>query len=246
MTPTGEVKLDSFSGDRKAAVERARVILIDDHRLCRQGLAELLERSGDFTVLGSTADPTQAQGMVRELAPDLVVMDLRMPVMDGLSLLGRLREQGCEAAVVILTMSDLQDDMANALRAGVRGYLLKDMDPEDLLDSIRRTARGELVVAPAMAVKLSNLLQHNAPDQPKEQAPKLTEREKEILRHLARGSSNKAIAKALSISHDTVKLHVRHILAKLNMSSRVEAAVFAVEQGVAPRHTHDAHRSKVA
>jgi two-component system nitrate/nitrite response regulator NarL len=115
------------------------------------------------------------------------------------------------------------------------------MDPEDVLDGILRTARGELVVAPAMAVKLTNLLQHNAPaEQPKEQAPKLTEREKEILRFLAGGNSNKAIARALNISHDTVKLHVRHILAKLNMSSRVEAAVFAVEHGVAAQPGHRA------
>jgi len=229
-----------------AAAAKVRAVLIDDHRLCRQGLAELLERSGDFTVLGTTADPVQAETLMRELVPDLVVMDLRMPVMDGLTLLQRLRAQGCKAIVVILTMSDLQEDMANALRAGVRGYLLKDMDPEDLLDSMRRAARGELVVAPAMAVKLTELLQHHGSEPAKDQAPKLTEREKEILRHLARGSSNKAIARALNISHDTVKLHVRHILAKLNMTSRVEAAVFAVEQGVAPRQGRDTTTVRVA
>lgn len=216
--------------------ELTRIILVDDHQLCRRGLAELLEHSGDFTVLGATGDPLQAETMIRELSPDLIVMDLRMPLMNGVSLLQRVRAAGCESPAVILTMSDAQEDLANAMRAGVRGYLLKDMEPVDIVDCIRRTARGELVVAPAMAVKLANLLQHGAQDQPKDKSIKLTEREREILQYLASGKSNKEIARSLSISHDTVKLHVRHILAKLNLTSRVEAAVFAVEHG--GMHSH--------
>jgi len=135
-------------------------------------------------------------------------------------------------------MSDAQDDLASALRAGVRGYLLKDMEPIDIVESIRRTAKGELVVAPAMAVKLANLLQFGAQEQPRDKSVKLTEREREILQHLATGKSNKEIARSLNISHDTVKLHVRHILAKLNLTSRVEAAVFAVEHGGMHSHGH--------
>ena len=219
--------------------ETLRVVLIDDHGLCRRGLTELLELQPDIKVLGSTGNPGEALDMLREHAPDLVVMDLRMPLMDGLTLLRHLRAEGIDTPVMILTMSDSPDDMANALRAGVRGYLLKDMNPEDVIESIRRCARGDLVVAPAMAVKLANLLQSGPTDQPKDKAVKLTEREREILQYLASGKSNKAIARSLNISHDTVKLHVRHILAKLNMTSRVEAAVFAVEHGVSPRmHTH--------
>lgn len=211
--------------------EPIRIVLVDDHQLCRRGLAELLANSGDFNVLGATGDPTQAELLIRDQKPDLIVMDLRMPLMGGLVLLQRVRSAGGDMPAVILTMSDAQEDLASALRAGVRGYLLKDMEPIDIVDSIRRTARGELVVAPAMSVKLANLLQFGAQEQPRDKSVKLTEREREILQYLATGKSNKEIARSLNISHDTVKLHVRHILAKLNLTSRVEAAVFAVEHG---------------
>jgi len=216
--------------------EPIRIVLVDDHQLCRRGLAELLANSGDFTVLGATGDPTQAELLIRDQKPDLIVMDLRMPLMSGLVLLQRVRSAGGEMPAVILTMSDAQEDLASALRAGVRGYLLKDMEPIDIVDSIRRTAKGELVVAPAMSVKLANLLQYGAQEQPRDKSIKLTEREREILQYLATGKSNKEIARSLNISHDTVKLHVRHILAKLNLTSRVEAAVFAVEHG--GMHSH--------
>lgn len=212
-----------------------RVLLIDDHALCRRGLAELLERRPGITVAGFTGDPDEASRMVAALAPDLVVLDLRMPDVDGLTLLKRLREEGCKAAVLILTMSDSQDDLARALRAGVRGYVLKNMEPDDLVDAIQRVARGEMVVAPALMLKLANMLDSTQQSQSRESLMvSLTEREREILAHLARGESNKAIARELDISHDTVKLHVRHILSKLNLTSRVEAAIFAVEHRIAP------------
>lgn len=214
------------------------LILIDDHSLCRRGLTELLQSPvGGMLVLGATANPEELMALLEQQTPDLIVMDLRMPMIDGLSLLRRLRGDGVETPVVILTMSDSQEDMGEALRAGARGYLLKDMDPDDVISSIRRCARGEMVVAPAMSAKLSNLLRHGPASHeapPKTKAVRLTEREREILQYLAAGKSNKAIAKSLDISHDTVKLHVRHILAKLNLSSRVEAAVFAVEHGLSP------------
>lgn len=210
-----------------------RVVLVDDHRLCQKGLAELLDHAGDFKVVGTAGNPEQAEALIRASTPDLLVLDLRMPLMDGVSLLRQLRAEGCEVPAVILTMSDSQDDLANALRAGVRGYVLKDMDPPDIVDSIRRAARGELVVAPGMASKLAHLLEARSAEQPADKAVKLTEREREILHYVASGKSNKAIARVLNISHDTVKLHVRHILAKLNLTSRVEAAVFAVEHGKA-------------
>ncbi len=176
-------------------------------------------------VLGTTGEPDAALKLLKELKPDLMIMDLRMPAMHGFSLLKRVREEGMETPVVILTMCDSHDDLANAMRAGVRGYLLKDMDPDDVVDSIRRAVKGELVVAPAMATKLTHRL---GAQTGREEGRALTERELEILGYIAQGLSNKGIAKALDISHDTVKLHVRHILAKLNLSSRVEAAVYAV------------------
>jgi len=154
--------------------------------------------------------------------------------MDGISLVTQLRSEECHIPVVMLTMSDSETDLADAIRAGVRGYLLKDMSPEDVVDSIRRVAAGELVVAPAMTVKMIDLLRGDQSDQePRNSLKLLTEREREIIQLLARGDSNKAIAQSLSISYDTVKQHVRHILTKLNLSSRVKAAVlFAKEGGV--------------
>jgi two-component system nitrate/nitrite response regulator NarL len=202
-----------------------RVVLIDDHGLCRRGLAELLEHRAGIRVVGATGEPEAALRLLHELKPDLLIMDLRMPAMHGFSLLKRIREESIETPAVILTMCDSHEDLANAMRAGVRGYLLKDMDPDDVVDSIRRAVRGELVVAPAMATKLTHLLGAQGG---REEGRALTEREVEILGYIARGMSNKSIAKELNISHDTVKLHVRHILAKLNLSSRVEAAVYAV------------------
>ena len=208
-----------------------RLVLIDDHGLCRRGLAELLEHRAGMQVLGSTGDPDEAESLLREQHPDLLIMDLRMPLMDGLDLLERLRAAGVAPPTIILTMSDSEKDLANALRAEVRGYLLKDMDPDAVINSIRRAALGELVIAPAMTAKLAQLLQPAPRAAVPEGQIKLTDREREIMHHLACGKSNKTIAKALNISHDTVKLHVRHILSKLNMTSRVEAAVFAIEHG---------------
>ena len=168
--------------------------------------------------------------MLREQQPDLVVLDLRMPAIDGLTLLRRIRAEGIDTPALILTMSDSEVDLSAALRAGVRGYLLKDMEPEDVIAAIGNAARGELTVAPAMTLKLAQLLQSGSKGSDRRGLlASLTERERQILEHLARGESNKTIARALDISHDTVKLHVRHILSKLNLSSRVEAAVFAVE-----------------
>jgi two-component system nitrate/nitrite response regulator NarL len=205
-----------------------KIVLVDDHSLCRNGLTDLLQQRGHMKVAASTGDAEKVAGLLTEHQPDLVVLDLRMPATDGLTLLRRLRAAGIETPALILTMSDAQDDLAAALRLGVKGYLLKDMEPEDVIAAIGRAARGELVVAPALTLKLAQMLQSGRPER-QDLLASLTERQREILEHLARGESNKTIARALDISHDTVKLHVRHILSKLSLSSRVEAAVFAVE-----------------
>ena len=216
--------------------ERLRVVLVDDHTLCRTGLTDLLQHRGNIEVVAALGDPDQVAGVLREHKPDLLVLDLRMPSIDGLTLLRRLRAEGCDTPALILTMSDSEADLAAALRAGVRGYLLKDMEPEEVIAAIEHAARGELTVAPAMTLKLAQMLQMGAKGSDRTGLIELlTEREHQILDHLARGGSNKAIARNLDISHDTVKLHVRHILTKLNMNSRVEAAVFAVEQRVTPQ-----------
>ena len=223
--------------------EPVRVLLIDDHALCRKALSELLQQRAGMKIIGLTGDPNQALQLARDEQPDLVVMDLRMPLMDGPTLLRGLRGEGCVAPVVILTVSDAQEDMADALRAGVRGYLLKDMEPDDILEAIERAAKRELVVAPSMTLKLARLLQPGQHETPKENLFNLlTDREREILEHLSHGESNKAIARALQISPDNVKLHVRRVLSKLNLTSRVEAAVFAVEHRMPARSSEKSGR----
>lgn len=226
--------------------EVIRIVQVDDHGLCRQALSDLLEMRGGMKVLATIGDPREAPDILRRLEPDLAIIDLRMGSLDGLSLVRRLGEEGITVPVVILTMSDSKEDMATALRLGVRGYLLKDMEPADVIDAIRRAAKGELVVAPAMSAKLASVLQDGPQKEKKSSLQQLTERERQILEHVAAGKSNKAIALSLNISHDTVKLHVRHILAKLNMSSRVEAAVFAVEQQLTGQGTLDESERNIA
>jgi two-component system, NarL family, nitrate/nitrite response regulator NarL len=210
--------------------EKLKVVLVDDQNLCRSGLTELLSNCYGFDVLGATGN---FEGLCKLLQqePDLLIMDLRMKPLDGLAMLDEIRKAGCSTPAVILTMSDSEVDLANAIRAGVRGYLLKDMAPEDVVDAIRRVAAGELVVAPTMTIKMIEMLRGDQPeDEPKNSLKLLTDREREILQLLSRGESNKAIAQTLSISYDTVKQHVRHILTKLNLSSRVKAAVLFTEQ----------------
>lgn len=213
-------------------IEMIRVALVDDHSLCRRGLTELLTHCYGMTVVGATDNAKGLEALLAEQNPDLVVMDLRMEPHGGLQLLEMMRAGGHETPVVILTMSDAEADLAAALKAGVRGYLLKDMAPDDVVDSIRRVGAGEMVVAPAMTMKMIGILQHGNKEPSYQTSLKtLTDREREILRLLADGESNKGIARLLGISNDTVKQHVRHILTKLNLTSRVEAAVlYAVEQ----------------
>jgi two-component system nitrate/nitrite response regulator NarL len=211
--------------------EQLKIVLVDDQCLCRRGLSELLANCYDFNVLGATDNVVELRTLL-DAKPDLLIIDLRMKPLDGISLLKQLRQEQYLVPAIMLTMSDSEVDLKNAIRAGVRGYLLKDMAPDDVVDAIRRVAAGELVVAPAMTVKMIEMLRDEQPEHEVKNSLKLlTEREREILQLLSRGESNKAIALTLKISYDTVKQHVRHILNKLNLSSRVKAAVlFTKEQ----------------
>ncbi|MCB2017813.1 MAG: response regulator [Hydrogenophaga sp.] len=209
---------------------QTRVMLVDDHAMCRSGLSELLQNRSGMMVVAATGDKTQVIPLLREKQPELLVLDLSLGPDNGLSVLRSIRTEGIEVPVVVLTMSNSEDDLSAALRAGVRGYLLKDMDPDDVIESIGRAARGELVVAPSMAAKLAQMWQSGPKSTVKRDlVDTLTERERQVLDLVARGMSNKVIAQELDISHNTVKLHVRHIMAKLDLGSRVEAAVFAFE-----------------
>lgn len=211
-----------------------RAVLVDDHALFRKGVAELLQQDGRIHVIGMAASPGEARPLLAE-HPDVIVMDLHMPGHDGAAAIRELRAEGFEVPVVALTVSEAEDDMARALRAGARGYLLKSMEPDEVIEAIARAVRGEVVVAPAMTAKLVRLLEGRGASSGS-LMEQLTPREREILACLARGKSNKAIAQELGISADTVKLHVRNVLGKLNLSSRVEAAVYAVRHdlGAAP------------
>ena len=214
-------------------MSQPRIILVDDHTLFRKGLAELLERDGLIKVAAMTGNPAEVQSLLREVSPDALILDLNMPGTDGINLMQELKSEGFTLPILILTVSEAEEDLARALRSGANGYLLKSMEPDEVVDAVQRAVKGETVVAPAMTAKLVSLL--DAKNTADSVLNSLTQREREILTHLAKGESNKAIARQLDISYDTVKLHVRHILAKLNLSSRVEAAVFAVEHKLAPR-----------
>jgi two-component system nitrate/nitrite response regulator NarL len=216
-------------------MSQPRIVLVDDHTLFRKGLAELLERDGLIKVVAMTGNPAEVQDLLREQQPDALILDLNMPNTDGINFMQELKGTGFSMPILILTVSEAEEDLARALRAGANGYLLKSMEPDEVVDAVQRAVKGETVVAPAMTAKLVRLLEHKI-SPAGSLLDSLTQREREILSHLAKGESNKAIARELEISYDTVKLHVRHILAKLNLSSRVEAAVFAVEHKLTPGH----------
>ncbi|WP_051482779.1 response regulator [Thioalkalivibrio sp. HK1] len=223
-----------MTGQRKKSESLPlRVLVIDDHALFRGGLSELLARRG-VDVCAAVGSGREGCRLAAEIDPDVVLLDLRMPDLDGLAALERLHEQGEDErpAVVVLTTSSDQGDLAAALRAGARGYLLKDMDPERLVQSLEAIFSGEMVVAPEMSGALAKIVRGDKDSGGDDRFSALTVREREILRHLAYGKSNKAIALDLGISDGTVKLHVRAILRKLEVRSRVEAAVLAVESRI--------------
>lgn len=214
-----------------------RVLLIDDHALFRIGLLELLERRG-IEVIDAVGDSDVGLRLARDCAPDVVLMDLRMPGENGIDLVRKMRREGIDRRVAMLTTSTDERDVVEALQAGVNGYLLKDMEPDELVAALQGIITGQTIVAPeltgalARAVRQESVVQE---DEPAVAFSDLTPREMEILCHLAGGQSNKVIGNELGISEGTVKLHVKSILRKLKMRSRVEAAVLAVEQGLCDR-----------
>jgi two-component system nitrate/nitrite response regulator NarL len=210
-----------------------RVLLIDDHALVRKGLEQLLESRG-IEVVAAVGTGNEGIACAKELAPDIVLLDIKMPDMNGLETLLQLRAQGIEVTVLMLTMSRDEADLQAALRGGAQGYLLKDMDPEDLVPALQDAMKGNNVVAKELIGSLTRIVQGQPRKdlRPGTLLSDLTPREQEILRHLAEGQSNKGIARALDITDGTVKLHVKSILRKLGVRSRVEAAVIAVEHGL--------------
>jgi len=209
------------------------VLLIDDHALFRGGVRSLLQRYPEFSVVGEAADGVEGLKRARQTQPDVVLLDLNMPGISGLQTL-QLMQQDCpRTAVLMLTVSEDAEDLGAALQNGARGYLIKNIDAEYLVRAIQRAAAGEAVVAEAMTSKLITQLQNAGQrNETRSELDKLTPREKDILACLSRGESNKIIARTLDVADSTVKIHIQNILKKLNLSSRVQAAVFAVEHGI--------------
>ncbi|MYM88804.1 response regulator [Rugamonas sp. FT82W] len=205
------------------------VLLIDDHTLFRSGIRSLLQRNPEFAVVGEAADGFEGVKRAQQLKPQVILLDLNMPGMSGLETLEQLRQDCPDSAVVMLTVSEDAEDLSVALKAGASGYLLKNIDTEFLSRAIRRAAAGETVLAESMTAKLVAQLTAGAVAPVASELDKLTPREREILECLARGESNKGIARALDLAESTVKIHVQNVLKKLKLSSRVQAAVYAVE-----------------
>ena len=216
--------------------ERLRVLLIDDHALVLRGLSELLQSRG-IDVPATARNGREGIELAQQLKPDVILLDIMMPEMDGLQTLRELRAHQVSCPVLMLTMSHDEAHLETALREGANGYLLKDMDPDELVPALHDALAGKNVVAKELLGALTRIVQGQPAEKPKPQdtpspISSLTPRELEILTHLAEGESNKVIARNLGISDGTVKLHVKSILRKLNASSRVEAAVMAVQQGL--------------
>ncbi|MFI7452724.1 response regulator [Nonomuraea sp. NPDC049714] len=201
-----------------------RLLIADDHPIVRDGIRGMFAGDPDFDVLGEAADGAQAVELARALNPDVILMDLRMPVMDGVAAITELARLGLPARVLVLTTYDTDKDVLPAIEAGATGYLLKDTGREDLVRSVRTAARGEAVLSPSVATRL--LGQVRAP------ADSLSARELEVLRLIAQGSTNREAARSLFISEATVKSHVLHIYAKLGVNDRAAAVAVAFRRGL--------------
>lgn len=227
-------------GSDKQAEATIRVLVVDDHTLFRRGLIALLGADARFEVVGEAGDAGEAQRKAAALAPDVILLDNHLPGVKGVDALPGLREAAPAARVLMLTVSEDEHDLAAALRGGARGYLLKTAEGDVLASAIVRTARGESTVSPEMTGKLIDAFQALQSDGAAGAVPtpapsadpihSLSPREQEILALIARGASNKEIARELHIAETTVKIHVQHILRKLDMTSRVQAAVYASQR----------------
>jgi two-component system nitrate/nitrite response regulator NarL len=215
--------------------EGNRILIIDDHPLFRKGVSQLIAMAPHLQLVGEASTGEQGVGKARDLDPDLILLDLHMKGMNGIDTLRAIRDAGLDCRVVILTVSDHADDLVAAIRSGADGYLLKDMEPEDLLAAIDQILSGSTVIGERLNGLLARAIREEAAADQRDNAT-LTKREQEILHGLAQGLPNKLIARNLEITEATVKVHVKNLLKKLSFRSRLEAAVWAVGRGSKQRN----------
>lgn len=206
--------------------EPTTVIIIDDHALFRRGVSQMISADSEFLVIGEAASGAEGLLLVAQLKPALVLIDLNMKGMNGIETLSRIKEAKLDSKCIVLTVSDAEADLLEALRAGADGYLLKDMEPEDLCENLKKAMSGVTVLHESLTEILKNALISPSLSRSEEDVS-LTQREREILECLANGLNNKTIARSLGISDTTVKVHIKHLLSKLKLTSRLEAAVWA-------------------
>jgi two-component system NarL family response regulator len=213
--------------------EKLRVMVVDDHALFRRGLEMVLQQEPDLDLVGEASDGAEAVERVPELMPDVVLMDVRMPRRSGIEAAGQIKELLPHVKILMLTISDEEADLYDAIKAGASGYLLKEIPIEEVADAIRSVWQGQSRISPSMASKLLTEfanMSKGTEDRPQMPAPRLTDREMEVLKLVAQGMNNRDIAKELFISENTVKNHIRNILEKLHLHSRMEAVVYAVRE----------------
>ena len=207
------------------------VLIVDDHPLFRKGAAQLLELDSRFKLIDEATGGGHGLTLALELKPDLILLDMNMKDINGIQTLKSMREAGVKSKIIMLTVSNSEKDLVAAMRNGADGYLLKDMEPEDILNKLSGVFSGQPAFSDEMSALLINALRNDKPTQSMSEAS-LTEREDEILALIARGRNNKLIARELGISDGTVKVHVKNLLRKLNLSSRLEAAIWAIENDI--------------
>ena len=210
--------------------EPAQILVIDDHPLLRKGVLQLIEMTDDLIAVGEASNGADGIELAKKLDPDLILLDLNMHGMDGITTLKALRDEEIISRIIIYSVSDNDEDVIEAMKAGADGYLLKDMEPEDLLERLKQAATGKMVISEKLTEVLASALRAK-PKTNSVDLSSLTGREKQILKLIAGGLSNKMIARKLDIAEGTVKVHVKRVLKKLGLRSRVEAAVWCIKQG---------------